>query len=169
MDEVTSSTLGLFAVPQYRFLGSHKAWLSYQLCRVPRVSSYYKNLRATKFRLPPFLYKVISILFSNKAITLNTFPVLVFKKKAKKRNQLSFAFTSPCLFLRKHSNPRFCWTQVNSTLWGACAAPNWGRGKRGRLVCGNVVGMSWEHTRDLLVTKEHHVPEMAPTVLWARS
>lgn len=88
MDEVTLSTLGLFAVPQYRFLGSHKAFAELPVMQgTQRVSSYYKNLRATKFRLPPCLYKVISILFSNKAITLNTFPVLVFKRKAKKRNQ----------------------------------------------------------------------------------
>lgn len=102
-----------------------------------RVSSYYKNLRATKFRLPPFLYKVISILFSNKAITLNTFPVLVFKRKAKKRNPLSFAFTSPCLFPSQHSNPKFCWTQVNSTLWCACTAPSL-LGLDGRQACSAV-------------------------------
>lgn len=137
MDEVTLSTLGLFAVPQYRFLGSHKAFAELPVMQgTQRVSSYYKNLRATKFRLPPFLYKVISILFSNKAITLNTFPVLVFKRKAKKRNQLSFAFTSPCLFLSQHSIPKFCWTQANSALW---CAPSLLRWKAGLLWC------SWEH------------------------
>lgn len=108
MDKVTLSTLGLFAVPQYRFLGSHKAFAELPVMQgTQRVSSYYKNLRATKFRLPPFLYKVISILFSNKAITLNTFPVLVFKRKAKKRNQLSFAFTSPRLLSVNILTPSF--------------------------------------------------------------
>ena len=36
--------------------------------------------RATKFNNPPCLYNVISTSFSNEAITLNTFPVLVFKQ-----------------------------------------------------------------------------------------
>lgn len=43
-------------------------------------SQYYENFRATKFNNPPCLYKVISTSFSNEAITLNTFPVLVFKQ-----------------------------------------------------------------------------------------
>lgn len=98
MDEVTLSTLGLFAVPQYRFLGSHKAFSELPVMQgTHRVSSYYKNLRATKFRLPPYLYKVTSTSFSNKAITLNTFPVLVLKTKAKNKPIKSFAVISPSL------------------------------------------------------------------------
>lgn len=98
MDEVTWSTRGLFAVPQYRLPGSHEAFSELPVMHgTHRVSSYYKNLRATKFRLPPYWYNVISISFSNKAITLNTFPVLVFKTKAKKRHQfrvlLSLAYS----------------------------------------------------------------------------
>lgn len=43
-------------------------------------SRYYENFRATKFNNPPCLYNVTSTSFSNEAITLNTFPVLVFKQ-----------------------------------------------------------------------------------------
>lgn len=44
------------------------------------VSRYYENFLATKFNNPPCLNNVISTSFSKEAITLNTFPVLVFKQ-----------------------------------------------------------------------------------------
>lgn len=43
-------------------------------------SGYYENFRATKFNNPPCLYNVISTSLSNEAITLKTFPVLVWKQ-----------------------------------------------------------------------------------------
>lgn len=51
-----------------------------QLGMVSMASRYYENFRATKFNNPPCLYNVTSTSFSNEAITLNTFPVLVFKQ-----------------------------------------------------------------------------------------
>lgn len=48
-----------------------------QLGMVSMASRYYENFRATKFNNPPCLYNVTSTSFSNEAITLNTFPVLV--------------------------------------------------------------------------------------------
>lgn len=73
------SILKLSAVPWQWFLGpAQKKVLQLPVMKDATVSRYYKNFRATKFNKPPCLYKVISTSFSNDAITLNSFPVLVF-------------------------------------------------------------------------------------------
>lgn len=81
MDEISGQT-GTICSSMVRIPGSStKGFIcSHQLWKVFMVSRYYENFRATKFNNPPCLYNVISTSFSNEAITLNTFPVLVFKQ-----------------------------------------------------------------------------------------
>lgn len=81
MDEISGHT-GTICSSMGRIPGSSTEGFvcSHQLWKVSMVSRYYENFRATKFNNPPCLYNVISTSFSNEAITLNTFPVLVFKQ-----------------------------------------------------------------------------------------
>lgn len=81
MDEIREHT-GTICSSMVRIPGSSTQGFvySYDLWKVSLVSRYYENFRATKFSNPPCLYNVISTSFSNEAITLNTFPVLVFKQ-----------------------------------------------------------------------------------------
>lgn len=72
---------GLSAAPGDDSWVQHKRLcLQLSIRQVSKVSRHYENFRATKFNNPPCLNNVTSTSFSNEAITLNTFPVLVFKQ-----------------------------------------------------------------------------------------